>query len=291
MNSYYTLAQAQDNLTTATDALSISTERLSRAKTAAKFGAQSQLQVLNAQVDLNTDSIKLVNSQLALSTAQRNLNFLLGNKAPEDLAVNTEVDYRSDLTADGLRNQALSNNASMLMAAQSLAISELDLKSSRSNQYPVIGLNASYGYNGQQSDASIVISNESIGFTGGLSLNFSLFDGRKRSIAIQNAKIDLESNLLRQEQARFQVERDVLNSWNTYQSRLAVLNAQKTSVTTAQRNFDRTKQQHQLGQVTSTQFREAQLNLVRTQNSLNAARYQAKLSELECLRIAGMLIN
>lgn len=291
LNGYYTLAQAQDNLKTSVEALSISAERLERAKTAAKFGVQSQLQVLNAQVDLNTDSIKLVNSQLALVTAQRNINFLLGNKAPEDLTVDTEVAYRSDLTVDGLRNQALNNNASMLMAAQSLALSELDLKSSRSNQYPVIGLNASYGYNGNQSDASLVLSNESVGFTGGLSLNFSLFDGRKRNIAIQNAKIDLESNLLRQEQARLQVERDVLNAWSTYQTRLAVLNAQQTSVTTATRNFDRTEQQHQLGQVTSTQFREAQLNLIRTQNSLNGARYQAKLSELECLRIAGMLIK
>ena len=289
LNAYYTVAQAQDNLQTAQQSLAISSERLNRARKAAEFGTQSQLQVLNAQVDLNTDSIALVNGELNVNTARRNLNFLLGNKAPEAFSVANEVAFESGLTEAALLNEAKNNNASLLIAMENLASSQLGVKSSQANLYPVIGLNAAYGYTQNQNEASVVLSNTSVGFSGGLSLNWSLFNGNQRKTAIQNAKIALESSELQREQASLQVERDILNAWNTYQTRLAVLNAQETAVITAQRNFERTEQQFKLGQVTGTQFREAQLNLNRTQNQRSAARYQAKLSELECLRIAGRL--
>lgn len=291
VNAYYAIAQAQDNLATAQQALSISRERVNRAKAAVQFGTANKLQELNAKVDFNTDSIALVNAQLAKTTASRNLHFLLGNASAADFNVSTKVQYQADLSLEDLRAQALNNNSSLLIASQNLAVSELDIKGSQSTRYPVIGLNASYGYTGQQNDAGLISRNESIGFNGGISLNFALFDGKKRSLAIQNATIALESNQLAREQAKLQVERDILNAWSTYQARLAILNAQKTSLITAQRNFERTQQQYKLGQVTGTTFREAQLNLVRTKNALNTARYQAKLAEIDCLRIAGLLLR
>ena len=46
-----------------------------------------------------------------------------------------------------------------------------------------------------------------------------------------------------------------------------------------------------LNQLTTTQFREAQLNLVRARSNHSAAKYSAKIKEIELLRLTGQLIK
>ena len=255
------------------------------------LGTGIRLQVLNAEVDLNTDSVNLVNAEAQLGNAMRTLNYLLGGKGGEDTPVSTKVTYRDDLSLAGLRNRALSNNAALVVASGNLSLAQLDVKTSQSGRYPRLAANASYGYNRNQNDASIVLDNQSLGFSGGLTLNFDIFDGNRRKIAVQNARIALENSQQLQEQSRLLVDKDVTNAWFTYQSRLAVLNAEQTGVRTAQLNFDKTRDLFNLGQATNTDFRQAQLNLQRAQNRLNDARYLAKLAELDCLRLSGDLLR
>ena len=46
-----------------------------------------------------------------------------------------------------------------------------------------------------------------------------------------------------------------------------------------------------LGQLTTTTFREAQLNLINEQKSIASARYDAKILELKLKRFAGKLVT
>lgn len=54
-------------------------------------------------------------------------------------------------------------------------------------------------------------------------------------------------------------------------------------------NFDRTQELFQLGQVTTTQFREAQLNWIRAELRLINEKYTAKFAEVELYRLSGTL--
>ena len=47
----------------------------------------------------------------------------------------------------------------------------------------------------------------------------------------------------------------------------------------------------QLGQITSVEFRQAQLNLLNAQVTEKAAKYAAKLAELQLLQLTGQLLN
>ena len=60
---------------------------------------------------------------------------------------------------------------------------------------------------------------------------------------------------------------------------------------TNQRNFTRTEELFKLGQVTSIEFRQAQINLLNAETALNNAKYDAKLFELELLQLSGELLN
>jgi outer membrane protein TolC len=62
-------------------------------------------------------------------------------------------------------------------------------------------------------------------------------------------------------------------------------------VITNQNNFDRTFQQFKIGQISSIEFRQAQLNLLNAQTSLNLAKFDAKLAEVQLLQLTGQLLN
>ena len=70
-----------------------------------------------------------------------------------------------------------------------------------------------------------------------------------------------------------------------------VLKAQEKNVLTTQNNFDRTTERYKLGQVTSIEFRQAQINLINSKTAFNNAKFDAKLIELQLLQLSGDILN
>ena len=70
-----------------------------------------------------------------------------------------------------------------------------------------------------------------------------------------------------------------------------MLTAQEQNVISNQNNFDRTQERFKLGQITSLEFRQAQINLINAQTALNNAKFDAKLIELQLLQLSGDILN
>jgi len=83
----------------------------------------------------------------------------------------------------------------------------------------------------------------------------------------------------------------VTNSYEAYRNSRLVLTLETQSLEAAELNFQRSRDLYRLGQVTSTQFREAQLNLIRSKNRMQTAKYNAKLAELSLLKLSGQLVS
>jgi outer membrane protein TolC len=82
----------------------------------------------------------------------------------------------------------------------------------------------------------------------------------------------------------------VNNAWGFYQNKLFVLEAERKNLETNQNNFARSVEQYQLGQITSIEFRAAQLNLLNANLNFNQAKYDAKIAELALLQLSGYLM-
>ncbi|MBT8313249.1 MAG: TolC family protein, partial [Maribacter sp.] len=81
------------------------------------------------------------------------------------------------------------------------------------------------------------------------------------------------------------------NARAIYENRLNIYYIQEQNVLTNQNNFERSKEQFQLGRITSIEFRQAQINLLNAQTNKNLAKYDAKLAELQLLQLTGQLLN
>ncbi|MEY8848128.1 TolC family protein [Psychroserpens sp. XS_ASV72] len=290
---YYSVAELSENNTALKETMTISKDRLTRAGYQFDYGQNTKLEVLNAEVDINNDSINLINAEQLLRNTKRDLNVILGNQLNQDFDVDTDVNFLFQLDKTDLLEKTKTNNVTLLQAEKNIAISQLDIKTNKAQYLPTVGLVGSYGWNESTNNSPLafVLQNTTTGVSAGLNLSWNLFDGGTTITRVKNAQINLENQKLLKEQLLVEIERNFNNAWDDYQNKLVIYQVQENNIKTAQNNFERTQEKFKIGQVTSIEFRQAQLNLLNAELSRNQAKYDAKLAELNVLQLSGELLN
>jgi len=289
---YYNVAQVTENVAVLKKTLTISKDRITRANYQFEYGQGTMLNVLNAQVDINNDSINLINAKQLLVNTKRDLNVVLGNVISSEFSVDTTVDFKLNIDQNDLANKMKSNNVNLLQLDKNIMINTFIVKANKSGYLPSLGLTGSYGWNkGNNNAASFVAVSTNTGLSGGLSLSWNLFDGGATATRVTNAKIELENRSLEKESMVIDIERNFKNAWDDYQNKLTIFQVQENNIITSTNNFNRTQEKYKLGQATSIEFRQAQLNLINSELNRNQAKYAAKIAELTVLQLSGELLN
>ena len=289
---YYNVAQVTENVTVLEKTLTVSKDRITRASYQFEYGQGTMLNVLNAQVDINNDSINLINAKQLLVNTKRDLNVVLGNVISSEFRVDTTVDFKLNIDQNDLANKVKSNNVNLLQLDKNIMINTFIVKANKSGYLPSLGLTGSYGWNkGNNNAASFVAVSTNTGLSGGLSLSWNLFDGGATATRVTNAKIELENRSLEKESMVIDIERNFNNAWDDYQNKLTIFQVQENNIITSTNNFNRTQEKYKLGQATSIEFRQAQLNLINSELNRNQAKYAAKIAELTVLQLSGELLN
>ena len=289
---YFEVARLSENEEVLKQTLQNTKDRLKRAQYAFEYGQVNKLNVLNAEVDLVTDSINLMNGHQQLLNAKRDLMVVLNDELERGFAVDTTVSFLGELKMENFIQTADTNNIRLLQAQKNTKINEYNVKASKSVFLPTVGLSGSYGWNeGFFPSTSFLAVNNTTGLSAGVSLSWNLFDGGRGITSVKNAKIQLDSQEILYNQIKTEVKRDIANAHGNYQNRLAIYKLQEQNVITATNNYERSLERYKLGQITSVELRQAQINLLNAKTSKNLAKYQAKLSELELLQLTGQLLN
>ena len=289
---YFEIARLTENVGILEETLRISEERITRANYQFDYGQNTKLDVLNAEVDVANDSINLISSRQQLLNTKRDLNLILDNDLAKVFEVDTTVNFINTLQINSFVGKAMENNIRMLRNQSNIKINEYDLKVSKSGYLPTIGLAGSYGWNKNNNNAAAFLATSiSDGLSASVNLTWNLFDGGATITRVKNAKIALENQEIQQKQIQQEVKRDIENALGNYENRLKVYQIQQQNVITNQNNFDRSQERFKLGQITSIEFRQAQINLINAQTNKNLAKYDAKLAELQLLQLTGQLLN
>ena len=290
---FYEVCRLNEEKEIIKSSLEISKSRLERNKTKFEFGQSTKLELLNAEVDVNTDSIRYLNAIKNLSNAKRDLNLVMNVDLDSDYILDQSVVYNSEEKIISFYNNAAENNTKLKIYDKSVEISGYELKSIRSTYLPTIGLIGSYDWNESINDNPYAFFNKNIydGISGGVNLRWDVFNSGKRVTANKNAKVMLENSKIEKEKAYLMFQKELNNSHDTYKNNLFILEVQEQSLNTSNNNFLRNLEKYEIGSVSSIEFRNAQLNLLNAKLSRNKARYDAKLSELYFLKISGVIID
>jgi outer membrane protein TolC len=288
--NFYNVARSQEQKSTLIEAFGISKERLERVTVQQQYGKATTLDILNAKVDANRDSINLLNADVALENNRRNLNFLLGREINTSFETSKEVVLEENLSYTVLLEQLKSNNNSLKQIEINKAISQQDLRINQAGWLPSVSTNVSYGVNNNDNGpAGFFALQQSNGLKAGLNLSWTIFDGGSTKVKVQNAKINLKTQELNKQKLQLNLENQLAKFWAEYNTQKAIIENEKINIEISNQNFLKSKELFNLGRVTSLDFRQAQLNLVNTKLNLLNAKYNAKIAELQLKRFAGLL--
>jgi len=268
-----------------------SKDRWVRAQKQLKYGQGTTLDELNAQVDLNNDSIAHIEAVRDLNNLKRNLNLALGRKVTTDFEIDTTVTFGVPLREEAILQSMEQNNIGMILAQQNILLSELDIKINKARFLPKIKGSGSYQWNESQNPpTSFALANESYGVNLGLNLSWNIFDGGSAT-RVKTAKITKQNREIELLRTKDELLTDVLNAYETYTIAQYSLKAESKNVDTNELNFERTQKQYGLGQITSIAFRQAQINLFNARNNYARAKYDLKIAEVNLLQLGGKLLN
>ncbi|MBN2105641.1 TolC family protein [bacterium] len=289
-DGYYRTAAAYENRQIAQELVRLSQERFNRAQNRAEYGRARTLDVLSARVDLNADSVTLAQADLQWEQSIRSLNLLLFRDINTSISVDTSVIINLQTSLIDLMNQALDNNAGLEAARLQEQQARYQFQAAQTAHLPRLDLSASYGYSQLNPDIDLDFNNPVKTARIGASFSFNLFNGFQTQIKRQNARRNLENQAMLAEQADLSLRRDLTNAYQGFQTSLHVWALARRSLEVALLNFRRAEELYQLGQVTTTQFREAQLNLIKARSQVSTAKYDAKLNEMGIRRLVGDLV-
>ena len=275
------------------DILEISKKRYERKLSQYEYGQTNNLEVLNAQVDVNSDSINLLNLSNKLNNAKRDLNLIMNIELESDFDIDTNLSFLKRDELSILFTNDIKNNTRFLIAEKDVIISDLEKKVAKFSYLPTLGLSGSYGWNESINDNPYAFYNKSItdGFSAGVNIRWDIFRGGKKIIANKNATINQENFALVKEKTILDLKKELKNAFQSHLNNLFILEAQNQNLETNKNNFNRNLERYNVGQVSSLEFRSAQLNLLNAELSNNSARFRAKISEAYFLKISGELIS
>jgi len=287
-NLYVNVLITYDQHQISLEQMDISRQRLEQALDQTKRGMASSLSALAARVDFDNDSVTVIESNYAYDEAKRNLNLLVGWDLDQNYQPKTLEYDLSQYDLKTLFSQAETSNKSHSLNLNLEKQTDLNLKRTLGSVLPKVSVSGSYGLQQINSDIDFAFDNSDMGTTAGLSLSWNLFDGMK-SKSIQSGHLLQKNSEWNTLDSKRQLEKSLSSALAYYEKSRQLLELKANTLSSAQLNFEQTSEYFRLGQVSSTQFRDAQLNLSRAKSSQIKARYSAYLAEMSLWQLTGQL--
>ena len=295
MESFFNLVQQEQLLDVVHDTRDISKRRLEREEVRRDLGGASSTDLLNARVNFNNDESVLLDQQLAVTIAHKDLNITLARDPLTPVVVKKEIIIPPfDTDFDELLMSAREKNSTLLTASYNKKAADENVRIAKSAFWPRLVLNSSYGYTdralrGEEVMISTDKNSHSIESGVGLMLSFNLFNGNVDKINYQNARLEALNQDLTVKNIENEIAGLVQEKYTTFQKRIEKVRLEEENTGTARQNLELQKERYATGASDSLDFRDAQVNYARAQVRLIVARYDARISLLEIQQLIGKL--
>ncbi|MBU2060934.1 MAG: TolC family protein [Bacteroidetes bacterium] len=287
--AYFDLVQQQQQLSALDTTIVISNQRVSLAKSRFTIGKASKLEVLNAQVDINTDKVALLRQQELYQNSKIALNQILARDTQIDFRVDDHFEIENRLDFAELKALAEKQNPQIESLIIARKVAELELKQIKGGRYPTIAVNTGYNFSRNESSLGFTTQSSARGLNFGFSASLNLFDGFAQRRNEKIAGLQIDNATLQIDQQSLALESQLATAYQTYLTNLELIVLEETNEGIAKQNLDITLDKFRIGTITTIEFRTAQLNYVIAKVRYSDAQFQAKLSEIALKELAGTI--
>lgn len=286
---YFELVNQQQQLAALDTTIEISNQRLALAKNRFTIGKASKLEVLNAQVDLNTDKTNLLKQKELYANTKIALNQIMARDPKINFKVIDVIEVDKTLSLPELTALAEKQNPELETQIINKRVSELQLKQIQGDRYPTLNLTSGYVFSENKSGLGFTTQSSAKGLNYGFKASLNLFDGFTQNRNEKIAKIEIDNAKLAIEQQNQKLNSQLTVLYQTYLTNLNWIDLEFENEAIAKQNLEITMDKFRIGTITTLEFRTAQLNYINAKVNYSKAQFQAKLTEILLKELAGNL--
>ncbi len=289
--NYYSIALQQKLLKSFKESFVLSKNRLMIAKEKTKIGAGYELQVIQAEIDFQTDSSSILRQVNLIKNQMIALNRLLGRNANTSFSIKdiqpsfTKPDYNT--IVEDLNSQ----NAELLYERMNVSNKELSIRSLKTARMPRVAFVSSYNFSSIGNSTSSPENSRTFGPSVGVTANITLFNGFNLSRNIKNAQLQAENQKVMLTQTENLLQSNLSQSYNDLELALALIRTEETTMKLATKNVEVAIEKYRLGAISDLELRDVQKKLLDAQYRFYSAQLQAKTAEVDLKILAGILLN
>ena len=291
MRAYFNIVRNQDLYNSLEEQMNLYEERYRISQTRLEVGKGNQLDVYQAQTDLNVQKTNLLRQKQAIQTAKLQLNQAISNapniiyEVRDTLIIDKNYDFKA------LSDDAVSKNLSVALLNKQTGIAMLVEKQIEALRKPRIVFNSAFNLGRQDNTAGLFLVNQNTGLNAGITLTYPLYDGGNIKRQTENAKIEIESNKWRMQQLHVDLVNTLNIAYQNYQNALEILRGEAENARVARLSIEIAMERYRLSRSTVLELAQIQQGYENAIFRSVAAKYEAKLAEIDLMRISGMLIR
>lgn len=289
LTAYYQLVQLEKAVAVQREGMQTSRERLKISETGERVGASSGLELVQARLDLSTDSAQMLALLQQTAMARTALNTLMARDPGTAFEVDTVIPATGPLDLPTLRQAALATNTTLQQAREERMVADLSVKQLRGTLLPKLDGFANYGYSRSTSDVGFLKSSQRTGPQYGLTLSVPLFRGGAVK-AVKQAKLAGEQADLSVQRTQLELERNLLDTWERFGNARQRVALEEANLGGSRTQMRVALESYRIGVSTAVQLRDVQQAVVAAENRLLTAQFEAKVAELQLKWLAGELL-
>lgn len=287
--TYFDLVQQQQQIKALDTAIVISNQRLTTAQNRYSIGKAAKLEVLNAQVDLNTDVSSRLKQLELYQNSKIRLNEILARDTKLDFKVEDKITIDASLKYDELKSLSEKQNPQLQAQLLEKNNAELQLKQVKAGRYPTVRINSGYNFTRSEASLGFVTQSSGRGFVYGINASVPIFDGFNQNRNEKVAKLQVENVENTINQQKIALESQLGMAYQSYLTNLELTKVEEKNSEIAKQNLDITLAKFKIGTITPIEYRTAQLNYVNALVRYSNAQFQTKLFEISLKELSGTL--
>lgn len=292
VTAYHQLIYEKQLLANYQQSLNISAFRLTLETKRKEIGAGKAMDYGQALVDFQSDSILLLTQKNTIQKLEVDLNRVLNNELENPFSFNDQgFNMLTIPVKDSLFSLVANSNSLLQQQLLQELIAETNLRMAKANRYPQVDLFVGYQYSKTTAAVGFFVSNQNVGPTVGVNVSYNLFNGGAVNREIKNTVITNENTALTTLNVNQNLNADVLNFYNEYNSILQRITLAKSNVESMKKVYNTAEEQLKQGAINGYDFRLTQLSLLNAEVTLMQLNFSLKAIEINLNRMSGNVLE
>lgn len=284
---YYSLQYYKRMQVVYEEAIQLSKERFDLISLRSKNGAASDLELLQAKLDLNTDSSNYLNHLNQIGKMKADLAMVMGEAGNMQFEVDDNIPAIPALSQETILENALSQNTSLLVQKSQIAIIDQQRKELQSRYYPQLSFYAQYSATVSKSEVGLLASNRSLGPGIGLTLSWTILDGLSNVTAVKNNKLQKENAEFAIEKQEQSIKTEVDKAWQDYTFSERMYRLENSSIVNTTEMFEIAQKSFENGSLTQFELREIQFSIIQAKNRQLTSEFNLRTAVLNLSLFTG----